>query len=344
MGVRVTRRHSVESGVEGLRMIMVRLRILLGLILITSFAEAKTVSFIHSYHQEYLWVKEYRQGFFDYLAEGITVDEFEMDTKRRHSLEDLKVAQLSAIEYLKNSSSDLVILSDDNALNYLGRYVQANNIPLLFSGINANPRDYVDVNSLTSGVLERPLLRRSVSLIRKFAPSLKKVKVLMDDSPSSQAILSTSFGGRASQKIAGVVIDGVMLPSFEAWKSEVNTASTEGYDAILLLVYSRLDGEDGSGAVPVKDVDTWTSKHAGLPVFGTWEFSVGKGRTIGGFCLSGYEQGKALALQANRYFSSGKMPTIVTPEKGKFVFSRTELERWQIELPASIQNIAVYHE
>jgi len=310
-----------------------------------AFSRAETIklSFIHSYHFGYLWVQDYRRAFFEHLQEGVEVQEFEMDTKRLYSEQQIALATDNAKLFFVETNPDVVVISDDLALKNVGPFVQAYDVPIFFSGINANPRQYVDLTSQVSGVLERPLLLRSVSMIGKVLSNVKKIKVLMDDSPSSQAILDTSFGNKLSQSITGIQVDGVMLAEYGQWQQEVIDAAEQGYDAIVLLVYSRLKGEQGD-YLSTRDVDTWTSKNSTVPVFGTWEFSIGKGRALGGFSLSGYEQGKALAEQVNRYLQSGKMPSVVTPKKGSYVYSRYELGRWGIHLPDDIVRLTEFKE
>ncbi len=306
-------------------------------------AQALKLSFIHSYHFDYLWVQDYRRAFFEYVDDSIVVEEFEMDTKRRFSQQDLHSSVKNAKQFVKQTKPNLVILADDAALQYVGPYVQSFDIPIFFSGINNNPRNYIDLNNNVSGVLERPLLLRSASMLGHIIPGLSRIKVLMDASTSSKAVLETSFANKMNQTITGITLDGIMLNRFDEWQQEVISAKTEGYDAIMLLVYSRLKGEE-TGYLTTKQVDSWTSKHSELPVFAGWEFSIGKGRAIGGFSLSGYEQGKALAEQINYYVANKRMPTVVTPKKGAYVFSQYELERWNILLPNSIDRQTQYKE
>ncbi|WP_102521557.1 ABC transporter substrate-binding protein [Vibrio tapetis] len=306
-------------------------------------SEPIKLSFIHSYHFGYLWVQDYRRAFFEYVDDSVVIEEFEMDTKRHFSQQDLREATKRAKQFYRETKPDMVVLADDAALQHIGPYIQSYDIPIFFSGINNNPRNYIDLNSNVSGVLERPLLLRSASMLAHIIPDLEKIKVLMDASTSSRAILETSFANKMNQTITGIQLGGVMLNSFSEWQQEVMQAKSEGYDAIMLLVYSCLEGEEGV-YLTTKQVDSWTSEHSELPVFAGWEFSIGKGRAIGGFSLSGYEQGKALAEQVNHYVANNEMPIVVTPKKGAYVFSQYEIERWNIRLPNSIDSQTLYRE
>ncbi|MDN3682567.1 hypothetical protein QWZ04_19860 [Vibrio tapetis subsp. quintayensis] len=322
-----------------------KLLLTLGIALTSASAQTQSesvkLSFIHSYHFDYLWVQDYRRAFLKYVDDSVVVEEFEMDTKRKFSQQDLRAATKKAKQFFRETQPNLVVLADDAALQHVGAYIQSYDIPIFFSGINNNPRNYIDLNSSVSGVLERPLLLRSASLLGHIVPGLSKIKVLMDASTSSRAILETSFANKMNQTITGIELGGVMLNRFDEWQQEVLSAKSEGYDAIMLLVYSRLEGDEGT-YLTTKQVDSWTSQHSELPVFAGWEFSIGKGRAIGGFSLSGYEQGKALAEQVNYYLKNNEMPTVVTPKKGAYVFSEYELERWNIRLPNSIDRQTLY--
>ena len=88
--------------------------------------------------------------------------------------------------------------------------------------------------------------------------------------------------------------------------------------------------------VPLDEVSQWTSENSPVPVFSFWSYSIGIGKTIGGLTISGEQQGQEAAKLVNDYFSSGELGSIVTPARGRFIFSEHELQRWGIVLPPYI--------
>lgn len=116
-------------------------------------------------------------------------------------------------------------------------------------------------------------------------------------------------------------------------------AQKEGYQSIVAGLYQSLKG---FGNIVVDDelVITWTSKNSTLPVFAFWDFSVGKEKALGGLVLSGDEQGSVAAslikdiLEKNKAISS--IDPVTTPN-GSLFFSRNQLERFKLSLPASMK-------
>ncbi len=303
-----------------------------------SQTQAKSIVLVHSYHFAYPWVQEYRGGLLSTL-DKMEIHEFQMDTKRRAPEEFDAIAEQAWSFVIKNSP-DVVILSDDNALRYLGPRLTEQRIPFFFMGINANPRNYIPITDMVSGVLERPLVRRSVYMIGKVLPRTKRIRVLMDSTVTSSAILETSFGNKLNQTVSGIEVDTQLVNSWEQWQQLVLTAKSDGYDALIIANYAGLKDSDGRH-YEMDGVSEWTSKRSELPLFAFWTYSVGKKKAVGGLSISATQQGVVLAELVNQYFVDQTMPMITTPEKGAFVFSQSELDRWNLHLPAEIHTKAL---
>lgn len=104
-------------------------------------AEQKKVLVIESYHKEMFWDNGYRKGIINTLGPYASIDFFEMDTKRVRKTE-IPARTKAAIASIYDTKPDLIILGDDNALNFVGKEALNQNIPIVFLGINGNPRDY----------------------------------------------------------------------------------------------------------------------------------------------------------------------------------------------------------
>ncbi|SON48766.1 ABC transporter substrate-binding protein [Vibrio tapetis] len=299
--------------------------------------QAKSMVFVHSYHFGYPWVQEYRSGFFDTL-DKMEVAEFQMDTKRR-APDEFKAIAEQAWSFVIKNAPDVVVVSDDNALKYLGPRLSEQGIPFFFMGVNANPRNYIPITDTVSGVLERPLVRRSVYMIGKVLPDVKRIRVLMDSTVTSNAILETSFGNKLNQTVTGIEVDTKLVSSWEQWQQFIFDAKYDGYDAVVIANYAGLKDRYGRHH-DMDSVSEWTSEHSELPLFAFWAYSVGKKKAVGGLSISATQQGIVAAQLVNQYFEQQTMPMITTPEKGAFVFSQSELDRWKLHLPAEIHSKA----
>lgn len=303
------------------------------------FATGKTVLVIESYHAGYAWDASYLEGLRETLGKDYTLVNFEMDTKRQPKSLYQKQADLAWQKY-QELKPDLVILGDDNALKFLGPKFIATTTPVVFLGVNQNPRDYVEfwMGKNMTGVLERPIFTLAIGSIAEILqPKPDKILVLFDNGTTSRASVSEAFKGKTRSDISGVRIDLQLISNFELWQQTVLQAGNQGYDAIVVGLYHTIVGNDGKN-IPADQVMKWTSENTPVPPFGFWDFSVGKGQTIGGFVLYGKEQGITAAEMAKQILN-GMAPKdipVVVGKKGQFLFSKEELAKYRLTLPADI--------
>ncbi|WP_415904283.1 ABC transporter substrate-binding protein [Neptuniibacter sp. QD48_55] len=308
-------------------------------ILLYSFcipAYALDVFFVHSYHHAYPWVDEYYDTFKDKL-ETDSLEEYQMDTKRIPQ-DEFQARADEAINLILQKKPHVVVVADDNALRLVGKPALDHGFQVVFLGINGNPRLVIPITSNLAGVLERPLLKRSVVELARVVPRLKKVLILMDDGPTTTAIIDTSFNSKTSQKVAGTEVNIKRLKHFSDWKKEILQSKHNGYDIILLASYAKLLDEKNQ-AIELDIVSRWSSKHSELPIFACWRYSIGKDMVAGGLVLSGNDQGKNSAEIVNYFLRHQQFPnpSIITPKQGRYLFSKTQVDRWNLKLPTDIE-------
>ncbi len=307
---------------------------------------AKNILVIDSYHASYPWTMECRKGLDLHLDSIHTVTYMEMNTKCLHRDQHQKKAD-EVWEEVLLTRPDLVIIMDDNALKYLGQRVSDIEIPVVFMGINQNPRIYFKDSVIprnVTGVLERPLLRRSLKFLSEIneMPN-KRVLLMMDNGMTSDAIIKTSFNGEGRFKLFDIVMDTYLTGSYDDWKKKVKSLSADEIDFLIIANYATL--KDSSGEhIPLDSTSHWTVENSSVPVFGFWKYSVGAGKAIGGLITSGYFQGKSAAQQANTILSTGQIPKVMIPKPGEHIYSRSELKRWGIELPKEIESETIFLE
>ncbi|MBU2300063.1 MAG: hypothetical protein KKG39_17320, partial [Gammaproteobacteria bacterium] len=132
--------------------------LLLCLLSLSQNANAAKVVVIESYHQGYQWDQEYSRAINDTLSPLHDVSYFEMNTKRIPKEQFGERADL-AWKYIQSQVPQLVILADDNAVNLLHQRLNDSLIPVVYLGVNMNPRAYhLNEHKRFTGVIERPLL------------------------------------------------------------------------------------------------------------------------------------------------------------------------------------------
>jgi len=310
-----------------------------------SASEAKKVLVIESYHKEFYWDEGYRKGIVDTLGDKASIEFFEMDTKRLDPSVHLQRAS-AAIEKIDELQPQVVMLGDDNALRLVGKAVLKRGIPLVFLGINGNPRDYFDgiAPDGMSGVLERPLLKRDLMLVREINPQWKNILVLFDDSVTSQIYRNSPFffAGKNTIKILGLNVEIFLSNSLAALKAKIALAQIEK-DALFLGGLNSLRNKHNQH-VAAHTVVKWINRHSEIPMFGFWKGTVGKDGAIGGFVIDGYSMGAQAARQVLSLLEGGasRALSIEWQLEGRLVLSPAALKRWNVVIPEYLKSKAEY--
>lgn len=297
------------------------------------------VMIINSYHSDFPWVASHNAALAAKLGDTVTITRLYLDAKRQSST--VVAENVAAIKDRINADKpDIAVLADDIALREFGRFLHTRDIPVVFLGINNNPRVYLGNLTLATGVLERPLMKRSIIYLKEIlGDSLQRCLVLFDNGFTAKTTLDYVFRGRSSNRFGKVETDIKLLNTIEEWKQTVVSAKREGYDTIIVGLYHTLLNEHGEH-VPDDQVLAWTSDNSPIPLFGFWDFSIGKGKAAGGFVLAGKPQGALAATLVQRILNGEKPESIepVTAEAGRLFFSWSELERWGIQLPNHLRS------
>ncbi|MRX11780.1 hypothetical protein GJ697_28525 [Pseudoduganella sp. FT25W] len=300
-------------------------------------AAAPTILVVESYDPGFVWDIAYKAALAERLQPAYQLSYVALDTKRLPPEQHAAMADRAWAAYLRLRPA-LVILGDDAALRLLAPRLAATATPVVYLGINNNPRAYFDparARNIT-GVLERPLVLRNVANVRLLLPRARRVLFLLDTDVTSTILYQEIFHGNPHQRIEGLDVDVKLIGTWRPWQNEVLGAARQ-YDAIFIGPAQALR-DDSPRAKPMGDVMRWTAANTPLPTFGLWDFTVGPDAAMGGLVLSGHDQGVAAAGIALKILGGAAPSTIypVRAERGTFLFSRRQLRRFGIALPPDI--------
>lgn len=300
-----------------------------------AFAQATpSVMLVDSYHAGYAWSQAWRSALMASLGGKVRFLYAELDSKRqpRDTLEP-RAAQI--LVQIQRQQPDLVLVADDAALRFVGTRLASSKTPVVYLGINQNPRHYLqDHAANVTGVLERPLVRRNVSLMRQLVPGIQRVLLLFDNDLTSEVIQEELFGRASSLQDGSVQIDLVRAIDYADWQRQVSQAPGR-YQAIWTGLYQTLRDANGK-VVPDSEVIAWTAANSALPLFAFWDFAVGPDKAVGGLVLSGRDQGRLAAGLVQQILFQRRQPGSLFPLNGgggQLLFSRSALQRFGLQLP-----------
>ncbi|MFO7818993.1 MAG: response regulator, partial [Halanaerobacter sp.] len=250
-----------------------------------------------------------------------------MDTKRfgyQEVEEELK--QIYSKKY-QNSPPDLIITSDDNALDFIlaHRGDIFTDTPVVFCGVNNLDKDKLPKEEIT-GITEKPNIKETIQLMSNIHDDLNKIVIINDDTPT----------GRANK----IKLDKI-LPGFE---DEINFEYWQDYSmlevqqkvkelkketAILLLSFNR---DRLNQTFSYRETINRLAPYADSPIYSVWDFYLGEG-IVGGKLISGRNQGK-VAAKLGIDILKGDFKDISSSTEynpNKYMFDYQQLEEFNIK-------------
>ncbi len=140
----------------------------------TALADNRKCLFISSYHQGYAWSDGVERGLRAVLKGRCDIRQFDMDSKRRQSPEQIRRAAQQARTIIQQWKPDIVITADDNAVRYLLQpYYKDKDIPFIFSGVNWTADEYGLPYRNATGIIEVAPIRPLLSQVQSLLPSAR---------------------------------------------------------------------------------------------------------------------------------------------------------------------------
>ncbi len=272
--------------------------VILSILLISIWActpdmKTKKVFVVFSYHQEYTWDINEKDGLNEaFEGQEIQVERFYMDTKRKTSSEWKQKVADSVIKLIDTYKPDVLIVFDDNACEYVAKHYKNTELPVVFGGMNKEPSYYGFPSKNITGCIERIPFDKSVEFLKELKPTVQNVALISDKSPTSIGMLDEVMKLKIPVKLVSIITTN----DFGVWKQKIKNWQDQ-VDAIGILTYNTiLDTLTGESMIP-DQIMQWTVENNKLPEFASLDFTVYDGALCGVF-KSGTLQGKTAGLLA----------------------------------------------
>lgn len=295
-------------------------------------AETKRVLLLSSYHPGFPTFPLMFDGLKDVLdPEGVKLDVEFMDSKRFFDKENYSnFTRLLKYKLENLPPYDVLVVSDDNALNYAIKHKDDlfKALPIVFLGVNneENGMRFAREHGVT-GVLEKVSMEETVGLMRVLLPDMGKIILLTDGTVTSQ-IDAKRF--KEVMKLRGDHRYSVFDLSRMLWADvPVMLQQLSPKDAILLLAsYRDMVGETKAWDEGSKII----IDNAPCPIFHMWEHGLGDG-VMGGKVVSFHEKGRLageLALKILEGTSASLLPVISSEEANVIILDANVLDKFEV--------------
>ncbi|UPW19269.1 diguanylate cyclase [Agarivorans sp. TSD2052] len=263
--------------------------------IVVSEAQAKTqkVLVLHSYHQGLEWTDSISEGIksvFSSKNRNIEVYFEYLDSKRNTGTLYTK----KQIELFRAKSDqtpfDLIITSDNNALEFVRQHNAElyPDIPIVFCGVNFFQTALIQGLEQVTGVVEEADVIGTIELMLSVHPKTKEIIIVVDKTTTGLAIKQSLSGlqDHFSQRVAIRFYSDFTWQQLPKYISSLNTRTL-----IYLLSFNRDDNNEFVSYLDGIDIVNGAAK---VPLYGSWDFFLGKG-ILGGVITSGKEQGQKAA-------------------------------------------------
>lgn len=303
-----------------------------------SAAGQKKVLLIHSYNEDLAWTRQLDKGVLAVLPDDVELRKAYLDTKRIPKSQFADKAR-EALDIFGTYDPDVVMLGDDNALRLLGPPIAETGKPVVYFGINNNPRQYFEtLPPNVVGVLERIPLFHWVRVLMRIVPDARSLLVLMDDSPTAEAIYASAFKGRDFVSFDGAVVRCMRAHSWSGWQRIV---TEEEHDLILMPIYHALRADSGRH-ITYEEVIAWTSKNSCSPVFATQDYAVGDDGVVGAWVIQGEQHGRRAGRIVAGILKEGIRNSADGDQGGVLYLNERQLRRFGLEVPQDLREEAVF--
>ena len=293
--------------------------------------ETKNILVLHSYHNGFTWTDNITRGIQSVVEKkqsNIEIYYEYLDTKRYGDvLYKNELIDFFASKY-PSGLFDVIIAVDNNALKFVKNFRKSlfKATPIVFCGINNFNSELVKGIEQITGVVEMTDYKGTLKLIATLHPDTKNIIVVLDKTDTGRAIkkefleVIDVFQERFSFKFYQDFI-------LEEIGSEVSKLSSE--DIIYMLIYCRdRNNKFVSHATEVELL----SRASNRPIYGSWDFYIGKG-ILGGMINSGVEQGKEAAKMVLRILDGEKASEIPINKSivNECVFDYRQMKRFNVK-------------
>lgn len=296
----------------------------------------RNILILHSYHQGYEWTDAVHKGIIENLVniKNITIFTEYLDAQRNRSDEYLDLMEQVYLNKYKarNIEFDLIIASDDNALQFLKarnglfRDRLLNNVPIVFCGINNfDPANFEGLTNYT-GVNERISVKETVELALKLRPKARKMAVISGCAITEQRNLSI-FRNDIEE------IENRLKPDYlnQLEPEELENRLKEYDKEDIIMTLGPLLSTPSGRTYKVEDTIGLIKSSSDAAIFGFWDFLLPFG-VLGGKVSHGYSQGERAAQIANRILNGTPVDEIpvLMESPNRFVFNDTVLHKYNI--------------
>lgn len=305
---------------------------LLIILLFCSTLFSKDILLLHSYHKGYEWSDSISKAVeTSFKNTNVTIFTEYMDTKHIYTYQYKQQLFKFYKQKYQNKKFDLIIASDNNALNFLERYHNKIfiNTPIVFCGINnfnSELFERTNIRRRSTGVIESVDIAKNVDLILKLHPKIKKLLVLNDTTTTGREIKKEFL------EIKENYTSKIDIEYVDTFKIDQLQAKVQALDKHTVILFMLLFKDKTGKFFTFKDGLQSIVQNTKAPIYGLWDFYMPYG-LVGGYLTNAYAQGLSASELAKKILRGVSVSNIdiITKSPNRYMFDYNKLKKFKVK-------------
>jgi PAS domain S-box-containing protein len=301
----------------------------------------KHVLILNSYHQGYSWTDGIVEGILEvFNTERINAEIHieNMDTKRVLDPEIWKRRLIQKFEDYPPEYLDLIIISDDNALNTILEIGHKyHRVPTVYCGVTRSTKEIrEEYCPMFIGVQDHIPFKENVELALSLFPATQNIVIVTDNSPTG--LSHKSRGAKLAAELADLGLTWIWLDGSEGLSTPELIQELKNLPENSVVIFSiwQIDGNKEYWEPNIYYPEITEASSA--PIFTNTDVGVYNG-FLGGMVSSARQQGHMAAQLGARILAGEDVREMKEPEVlNEYYFDWNQMRRWGIhknQLPAS---------
>ena len=287
---------------------------------------------INSYKKGFIWTDNIVKGVESVLGKesvSLRVEYMDSKTVKYDSVYKKKLYDLYMHKY-KDKNFDLIITTDDNALNFVREYYEKifQGVPVVFAGVNNTKIPNIVNRKIYTGILEISAEKETIDLILKLHPKIKRLALIVDTTPSGK------YRWRQLEKEFFQYPEIEFIRFDDSYKISVIEDKVRNFTDDTIVIFATLYRDRSGRFISLEEGISRISKASKQPIY-TFHLQSLKYGTIGGKLLGGKYHGELAAKIALEIIKGKKRPQdipIFKQTSAKYIFDYFQLKRFNIQV------------
>ena len=292
----------------------------------------KKVLLLHSYHAGYKWTDDITAGIKAMFPKdsNVTLSIEYMDTKRKFDEKYLNLLKENYEYRYKNESFDLIIASDNNAINFLienRNSIFSKKTPIVFCGANFFEKSHLKGAKNITGVSEEPDIKATLETAINLHPQAKNIFIVNDTTVTGKLVAKKIY--EIEKEFAYKDINFIYSKSYSM--NEL-LLSIKTLPKNTIIFFHNFFKDKNGIYYNINEATKLISQSTNLPIYAGWDFVLGNG-VIGGKLETGFTQGLEVAKISHRVLSGeniNKIPVVKNNQSNQYIFDQRVLDKFGI--------------